>query len=52
VNTTSILKDKAGQPLDIIPGMVAEVEILSEKKSVLDYILRPVLRIQERAFRD
>lgn len=52
VNTTSILTDKDGQPLDIIPGMVAEVEILSEKKSVLDYILRPVLRIQERAFRD
>ena len=52
VRTTSTLTDQDDKPLDIIPGMIAEVEILSEKKTVLDYILRPVLRIKERAFRD
>jgi adhesin transport system membrane fusion protein len=33
-----------GQPLPIIPGMVAEVDILSGKRSVLNYLLRPILK--------
>lgn len=32
------------QNLPIIPGMVAEVDILTGKKSVLSYLLKPVLR--------
>jgi membrane fusion protein, adhesin transport system len=32
------------QSLPIIPGMVAEVDILTGKKSVLSYLLKPVLR--------
>jgi adhesin transport system membrane fusion protein len=30
--------------LPIIPGMVAEVDILTGKKSVLNYLLKPILR--------
>jgi adhesin transport system membrane fusion protein len=37
------------QKLPIIPGMVAEVDILTGKKSVLTYLLKPILRAQARA---
>jgi len=33
-----------GRPLPIIPGMVAEVDILNGKRSVLNYLLRPLLK--------
>ncbi|WP_232493695.1 HlyD family type I secretion periplasmic adaptor subunit [Novosphingobium kaempferiae] len=33
-----------GKPLPIIPGMVAEVDILTGKRSVLNYLLRPLLK--------
>ncbi len=42
----------AERPLPIIPGMVAQVDILTGKKTVLDYILKPVLRARERAMRE
>ena len=35
--------------LPIIPGMVAEVDILTGKKSVLSYLLKPVLRAKSIA---
>lgn len=33
-----------GEVLPIIPGMVAEVDILSGKRTVLNYLLRPLLK--------
>jgi adhesin transport system membrane fusion protein len=39
-------------PLKIIPGMTAMVDILTGEKTVLDYLLKPVLRARERAFRE
>jgi membrane fusion protein, adhesin transport system len=35
--------------LPIIPGMVAEVDILTGKKTVLSYLLKPVLRAKSNA---
>jgi adhesin transport system membrane fusion protein len=35
--------------LPIIPGMVAEVDILTGKKSVLSYLMKPVLRAKAAA---
>ena len=40
------------KPLPIIPGMVVTVDILTGKKSVLDYILKPFLKAKERALRE
>jgi adhesin transport system membrane fusion protein len=37
------------QKLPIIPGMVVEVDILTGKKSVLAYLLKPILRAQAKA---
>jgi len=35
--------------LPIIPGMVAEVDILTGKKSVLAYLMKPILRAKATA---
>ena len=39
-------------PLKIIPGMTAVVDILTGEKTVLDYLLKPILRARERALRE
>lgn len=39
-------------PLSIIPGMVATVDILTGEKTILSYILKPVLRAQHMALRE
>ena len=39
-------------PLPIIPGMIASVDILSGKKTVLSYLLKPVLRAKHMALRE
>ena len=44
--------EKNGAKLNIIAGMTAEVDILTGKKSVLDYILKPILKAQQHALRE
>jgi adhesin transport system membrane fusion protein len=48
----SLGKDRNGKELEIIPGMVAEVDILTGKKTVLTYLLKPINRARMRAFRE
>ena len=43
---------KGHRSLSIIPGMTAEVDILVGEKSVLSYLLKPVLRARENAMRE
>ena len=43
---------KEGNPLPIMPGMVASVDILTGKKTVLSYILKPVLKAHSVAMRE
>jgi adhesin transport system membrane fusion protein len=43
---------KEGEAFSIIPGMTAEVDILVGEKSVLSYLLKPVLRARENALRE
>ena len=40
------------EPLPIIPGMTAIVDIMTGKKTVLEYLLNPVLRAKEHALRE
>jgi len=42
---------KGGQPLPVLPGMLGSVEIRTGQRSVLGFVLRPMLRSQE-AFRE
>ncbi|NWL76085.1 HlyD family type I secretion periplasmic adaptor subunit [Pseudomonas taiwanensis] len=43
---------KDDHPLLIIPGMVATVDIITGQKSVLDYLLKPVLKARQEAMRE
>jgi adhesin transport system membrane fusion protein len=45
---------KAGisDKLPIIPGMTAEVDVLTGKKTVLSYLLKPVLKVRDGALRE
>jgi membrane fusion protein, adhesin transport system len=45
---------KAGftDKLPIIPGMTAEVDVLTGNKSVLHYLLKPVLKVRDGALRE
>lgn len=40
------------KPLIIIPGMVASVDIITGKKTILSYLLKPILRARAEAFRE
>jgi adhesin transport system membrane fusion protein len=52
VRTRDNALEKAGEPLPIIPGMTTQVDILTGDKTVLDYLLKPVLRARDRALRE
>ena len=44
------LRSNFGKELPIIPGMVAQVDIMTGKKTVLSYLLKPVLKAKSYAF--
>jgi membrane fusion protein, adhesin transport system len=48
----SALADKNGGRLAIGPGMIATVNLLGDKRSVMSYILTPITRLSETAFRE
>ncbi|MEM7042301.1 MAG: HlyD family type I secretion periplasmic adaptor subunit [Pseudomonadota bacterium] len=52
VRTTSGSLDKGGEPLPIIPGMTTQIDILTGQKTVMDYLMKPILRIRDEAFRE
>ncbi len=39
-------------PLPIIPGMTASVDVLTGEKTVLDYLMKPILRARNNALRE
>lgn len=39
-------------PLPIIPGMTASVDILTGEKTVLEYLMKPILRARDTALRE
>ena len=41
-----------GETLPIIPGMTVTAEILTGEKSVLDYLLKPILKAKDSALRE
>jgi adhesin transport system membrane fusion protein len=40
------------RPLEIIPGMTAQVDIMTGKKTVMDYLLKPILKARTEALRE
>jgi len=50
--SANALHDARGQAMPIGPGMVAEVDLLGDKRTVLQYILTPITRLGETALRE
>lgn len=46
------LRDREGRAFPIGPGMIAEADLLGDRRTVLQYILSPLTRLSERAFRE
>lgn len=52
VETDRSWLEQAGRRLPITPGMMCDVEIITGRKSILDYLLHPVLRARDEALRE
>lgn len=52
ISIDSELFEDDGSAVEILPGMVASVDVLAGKRSVLEYIWQPMAKVKERAFRD
>ena len=52
VSIQSKLYEDNGREVLILPGMVATIDVLSGKRTVLDYIWQPISRTKDRALRD
>ena len=48
----SLILEGADKPVTFIPGMTASVDVLSGKRTVLEYIWQPMSKVQELALRD
>jgi len=52
VRTTKNHLGSDDDPLEIMPGMTAEVDIMTGSRTVLAYLLEPMVRVKERALRE
>ncbi len=52
IRTQKSTLDRDGQSHPLIPGMQTEVDILTGHRTVLQYLLKPILRAKESAFRE
>ena len=52
VRTNKNYLEKEGEVLPIIPGMTAQVDILTGRKSVLEYLSNPIVNWREDALRE
>ena len=52
VRTTSNVPARSDKPLAIIPGMTATVHIQTGEKTFLHYLLKPIIKTKEMAFRE
>ncbi|MEX2631668.1 MAG: HlyD family type I secretion periplasmic adaptor subunit [Tistlia sp.] len=50
--TETEMRDARGEELPIIPGMTASVDVLTGKHTVLEYLLKPVLKVFNSAFHE
>ena len=52
LRTTRNYLGNKDNPLPIIPGMITSVDILTGKKRILTYLMKPILRAQSQALRE
>lgn len=52
VRTTRNFLGTPEKPLPVTPGMVAQIDVVTGKRTILEYLLKPILRAQEWALRE
>lgn len=52
VRTTSAKTSRSGEALPIMPGMTATVDVTTGQRSVLTYLLKPIVRVGDTALRE
>jgi adhesin transport system membrane fusion protein len=52
IRTTETALRRKGEVLQIIPGMVASVDILTGEKTVMEYILKPLIKTLDKAMNE
>ncbi len=52
VSIDTYLYEDDGSEVEVLPGMVASIDVLAGKRTVLDYFWQPLAKVKERAFTD
>jgi len=52
IKTNKNYLEKNHKKLEIIPGMVANVDILTGKKTIMEYLLKPIFKAKNNALRE
>lgn len=52
VSIDGTLYETNGEEVTILPGMVASIDVLSGKRTVLDYFWQPIAKTKDKALRD
>lgn len=52
VKTNKNYLERNGERLPIIPGMIASVDIVTGKKSILDFIMKPILKTKNNSLHE
>lgn len=52
VKTEKNYLERNGNKLPIIPGMIASVDIITGKKTILDFILKPILKVKQNSLHE
>jgi adhesin transport system membrane fusion protein len=52
VSIDGTLYENDGSEITILPGMVASIDVLSGKRTILEYFWQPIARTKDRAFRE
>ena len=52
VSMQGTLYEDSGEEVIILPGMVASIDVLSGKRTILDYFWQPISKTKDAAFRE
>ena len=52
ISMIGALYEDNGTEVNILPGMVASIDVLSGKRTILDYFWQPISRTKSKAFRE
>jgi adhesin transport system membrane fusion protein len=52
VSIDTQIYESEGTPVSIVPGMIAQVDIIRGERTVLEYFWQPVAKMKDTAFRE